>query len=458
MFETKTTDSSTSPPSRGRSPAETDGSAPSRPLSKVRASFVAVERPEVAGQGQQWGLRKASDVSVMADANGPKAISAVIAEDRQKEEALSKVAPAKENMRVDSAAIDNAAPKQEGTGEGGLGAILKGSAFEEPAVEAGAAKKAEPASKMSTKPKSSNNKVTDTKASSSIVKKLDEAKKDPHPPPKGSFVDKDVKSVKPPGGRIHPRISTTAPAASKPSATGPVASKPATTAPAGSKPSPTTPKRPTFPKTTKMASSKPNGATKPADTAETTAEATGPNKDASQLSPKEKPRSSTTKPVRVPEHATSPTAASAGRANGEGKGVANKPSVPPAVTAKETKSAKPEKKETKAPTIAKAITMATAATSSLAKKAPRASLASQANGQDRPKSRTSIGSKAPDESFLARMTRPTTSSASKAHEKVKVDSPPREKNRPSLQKPKTRASLAGGGGNTTVKEAEAAEL
>ncbi|OAF60553.2 hypothetical protein VC83_03570 [Pseudogymnoascus destructans] len=62
MFENKD-DSTTSPPQhRGRSPAPSIGnnSASPRPLSKVRTSFVAVERN---GQtGIQWGLRKETTV------------------------------------------------------------------------------------------------------------------------------------------------------------------------------------------------------------------------------------------------------------------------------------------------------------------------------------------------------------------------------------------------------------
>lgn len=44
---------------------------------------------------------------------------------------------------------------------------------------------------------------------------------------------------------------------------------------------------------------------------------------------------------------------------------------------------------------------------------------------DRPHSRSSTASKPVDESFLARMMRPTASSASKTHEKVEIKSPPR---------------------------------
>lgn len=65
MFEAKS--ESTPPPSRGRSPAGSEDarSSSSRPVSKIRTSFVAVER---SGQmGPQLGVRKLSDV--MGDQN-----------------------------------------------------------------------------------------------------------------------------------------------------------------------------------------------------------------------------------------------------------------------------------------------------------------------------------------------------------------------------------------------------
>ncbi|KAL4973889.1 hypothetical protein BDW66DRAFT_141139 [Aspergillus desertorum] len=49
------------------------------------------------------------------------------------------------------------------------------------------------------------------------------------------------------------------------------------------------------------------------------------------------------------------------------------------------------------------------------------------SGNDRPHSRASTASRPVDEGFLARMMRPTASSASKAHEKLDVKSPPRAK-------------------------------
>src|SRR5947207_15440587 len=88
MFENKTGDpaTSTSPPSRGRSPAGSEASLSSRPVSKVRASFVAVERPAEAGQGQQWGLRKASDVGIMAEVIKMQADSTAIPKTTQERE------------------------------------------------------------------------------------------------------------------------------------------------------------------------------------------------------------------------------------------------------------------------------------------------------------------------------------------------------------------------------------
>ena len=68
------------------------------------------------------------------------------------------------------------------------------------------------------------------------------------------------------------------------------------------------------------------------------------------------------------------------------------------------------------------LSRVTETSSSMAKQTSRASLASQTNGAENSKSRTA-SAKAPDESFLARMTRPTASSSKKAHDKVQLDSP-----------------------------------
>lgn len=118
MFESKTSDQSTSPPSRGRSsPNGSVSSVHSRPVSKVRSSFVAVERPGEPGQPIQWGLRKTSDVSSMAEV---------------REEAL-----AQDNETLVTPAVSNTDKLQISTPEGqDLGAILKGSPFETSPVDA----------------------------------------------------------------------------------------------------------------------------------------------------------------------------------------------------------------------------------------------------------------------------------------------------------------------------------
>src|SRR5947207_2021288 len=81
MFENKTDESNTSPPSRGRSPGSvtSNGSKTPRPLSKVRANFVAVER------NGQLGLQLGSKKTVGESSAGSNQIPSNINEgnDRQ---------------------------------------------------------------------------------------------------------------------------------------------------------------------------------------------------------------------------------------------------------------------------------------------------------------------------------------------------------------------------------------
>jgi hypothetical protein len=110
-----------------------------------------------------------------------------------------------------------------------------------------------------------------------------------------------------------------------------------------------------------------------------------------------------------PATATAPTAASVGRTDGPPKSLS--------IDNRQVSVVRKDKPPPKA--------TSTSTTSTLAKRTPRNSLAPQTNGHERPKSRVST---AKDESFLARMMRPTASSQQKVHEKVaKVESPPRVK-------------------------------
>src|SRR5271163_1121629 len=135
MFENKTSDlaTSTSPPSRGRSPANSEASLHSRPVSKVRATFVAVERPDEAGQGQQWGLRKASDVAIeeaerAIETSRPTRESNQASSNSEPPQTTTVVKGVRSRNQSDTVQSKNH-NMASSENAGGLGAILKGSAF-----------------------------------------------------------------------------------------------------------------------------------------------------------------------------------------------------------------------------------------------------------------------------------------------------------------------------------------
>ncbi|EKG15425.1 hypothetical protein MPH_07349, partial [Macrophomina phaseolina MS6] len=133
-----------------------------------------------------------------------------------------------------------------------------------------------------------------------------------------------------------------------------------------------------------------------------------------------KPRpKSPTRPAKLPSHLTQPTAASAAKRDAE-KAEEKKP------------AARPKTTTPRAPAVASKTTAAAAsktASDATKRAGSRPSLPAQGAAK-RPESRTSrpsVGARAPDDSFLARMMRPTAASASKSHEKKDevVKSPPR---------------------------------
>ncbi|KAF1974270.1 hypothetical protein BU23DRAFT_567480 [Bimuria novae-zelandiae CBS 107.79] len=189
--------------------------------------------------------------------------------------------------------------------------------------------------------------------------------------------------------------------------------------------------KPAAPKTTTRASARPSTATSGttasaaakakapvAETKRTTTKATSsapPSKDSTTTSPsgfkKPRPRSPT-RPVRLPSHLTAPTASYA---------------------AKHGEEAAAQKLARKPSTVSKPAPRASAP---VAKKQPsRASLAPSTAAAKRPESRTSTTAGA-GEGFLARMMRPTASSASKTHDKP--TSPPR---REAAAKPSAKPGL-----------------
>jgi hypothetical protein len=190
MFEAKKEE--TSPPSRGRSPALSVSDATgygSRPISKVRASFVAVER---SGQmGSMVGLRKASDVengSPRAPSLGAESKTTALEESAAMDTPTNKLKGVKEEENSGDAKGPPARPQFGGrnkstqgktgngatVGNGGessnvdLGTVLKGSPFESdsattehpetPRATAAAGKNS--GSSTSTKPLSSQAKAT----------------------------------------------------------------------------------------------------------------------------------------------------------------------------------------------------------------------------------------------------------------------------------------------------------
>lgn len=401
---------------------------------------MAVERPADIASGQQWGLRKASDVSSMAEVKESEALPQTSAVETPKHPEQTK-SPTSPHMAKQS--ID-----------GGLGSILKGSAFD------GTPQK-RPADKQSpTNPSSPPTKKKEAPGSPKVGSKATEPARKMHSPkdkpnssPKTTVSTKS--DAKPPN-HAHPSPKD----------------KPFPASPRSPRLEKSSPKTPTSPATAKsmvrggpakirgvmdsakrasegrealkkeqpkpVPSREPEG--KPISGRKTAPKLVAKKDTETQPKPivngvkkepesqlrsnvngvqKEQVSSATTKhisprgptrPGKLPSAATATTAAAA----------AKHESQPP----KQQPVRKPAPRAS-LPATQSRVTSGT--TSSAAhKKSSRASLA--ANGNERAGSRVSLNK--PDDSFMARMMRPTASSAQKAHEKVQADSPPRSKGPP----------------------------
>ena len=406
MFENKGGENSTSPPSRGRSPAASDVSIPSRPVSKVRTSFVAVERPGDLG-GQQWGLRKASDVSSMAEV---------------KEEAL-------QEQRNASQINGSASKPLNGTANGtsGVNGVQSGKT-EGDATAAGK--------------ENSNNlekdRDGDTKADADPKKKATATGTPAPSKSKASEVHKPAKinavhDSKPRTAKVSPTKPTassaprtpktpTTPTASKTAAKG-SPKKPtavvesATRSPkATAKPEAARPKAPRISATggTSASMAKTFAAKQPSPNAKDHTKTGAAKAEGGTVTTggfvKPRPRSPT-KPVRLPASATAQTASSAAKTGAAAPG--RSPSRAATTTTSLARKPSTLKRDKAPPTVS----------SNLNKKTSRASLsgAPQSKTHEQPKSRVSTGTttKPADSSFLARMMRPTNSSASKVQDDVK---------------------------------------
>ncbi|KAI9816027.1 MAG: hypothetical protein M1827_002019 [Pycnora praestabilis] len=146
------------------------------------------------------------------------------------------------------------------------------------------------------------------------------------------------------------------------------------------------------------------------------------------VSPKSKPRpKSPTRPIRLPASATAPTASSVAKTG-----------VPPAWSPSRTGENNVQRKSSRA-VRDKSITSRVASKTNPATRNNDTHPARSApqHSMERPKSRVSTAStKASNEGFLARMMRPTASSASKTHEKNEVKLSPK---RASIIRPKRKS-------------------
>jgi hypothetical protein len=419
IFESKASeDRSASPPSRGRSPALSDASIHSRPVSKVRASFVAVERPSDIEEGQHWGLRKASDVTNMAE-NKQELVNGSLVNGSPNQ--------ADSNSQLNGVHTDPEPQSQGKTTDeptpNGLGSILKGSAFEgSPPMSRskvnGTGTRESPKSPTSQKKSLAasrmNGNTTPMSQTKSIGSRIKDAVSSNHnqpPPPARLNTTKDAKPIKlPPTRQIPPSKPLTrsptspktprtpvSPKMEKPLTRGSAAKPVAVVESAKNAASPEQAKKsPILPRETKRTSLNTQGGTA-ARHAPSSPRTNGAKK---ATSPEVKPRS-----TRVPASAAAPTAASAAKSS-NATSLARKSTV----TRRDHPPVKP------AMTTAPAV-----------KKMTRTSLPTQTGATDRTKSATSTGRRPPAEGFLARMMRPTASSAQKAHEKVAPSSPPQSK-------------------------------
>jgi len=410
MFENKAGDTiSTSPPSRERSPVDPDVSAHSRPMSKVRASFVAVETPSEAGQqGQQRRIRKASDVSSMDAKENGNGVGGTA--DSARKESTAHIRHISKNSL-----------------EGGLGTILKGSAFEPSTPRKGATEEVlekEPEINGVSSDQSKSGAILGSTSAqggddrmASMVDKMNAASDSgkPLPPVTTKLIaTKDARPIKlPPTRQVQSKPSIKSPVLPK-------APKTPTTSSSATITSPRPKKSPTS-ISAKTPASRPLKAHEAKLSLPTMKKEEKDTKVNGEKSSQNSPRLATTprspsKAVRQPEPAPArKTAAPAAKIQ----------------TTHQPNGTKSNKSPTESKTSSlrhppRAIaTGSTTTTASLSKKTSRASLPAQTSAHDSSKSRVSTASKTPDESFLARMMRPTASTASKAHEKVQVSSPPR---------------------------------
>lgn len=371
----------TSPPSRGRSPVGSDTPGSTRPLSKVRASFVTVEGAIQSSPGSP--LRKTSGRSDSPGIFGPK-INAEEIESRRQNNVVSPTPGGHEKVHTSilDRVVDEGEPQKVAmvTKERKISGNQEASALAESLAptEAAPAKKETPASSAPT--------TADTEASSEKEKA---APKTVTKRPSNVHTAKHATTKPTP----HTTASTSSRTinnngSAKPTSAREVAKERANAL--AHKPS-----RPSLNPATKTTTRTTRGATPSADAHKTSTGNTT------------KPRSkSPTRPVRLPSSMTAQTQSSNAKHGSTGPATG--------------RTEKPAATLTRKPSTLK---RAAAPAGAVRRQPSRPSLPAH-SGPERPSSRVSdIGARPVNEGFLARMMRPTASSASKTHEKTETKAP-----------------------------------
>ena len=490
MFEQGS--SNTSPPSRGRSPAGSVTSDSSRPISKVRTSFIPVERSSQQGspfaaykmstsEGSVAGDNANENVAISKAANGelvqvnggvaPTRIEAKKEANSQEPETFGGVGaqtPNRNNTSLEeSASVDRqsanpdkpntgaqtepasilpADPKDESTVSGGtalnndeenLGSVLKGSPFRE-------------STSQPTRPDESSEDTLPNESPLPSEAKADGLSKVNGQPKTPSSASKEV-----------PVKSTTKTTTPRPLAVDtkkPVSSAGKTQVLKSADKAGASPRTPHAEKSAVGPAKKSPNPSSPRQPAQSNARSSNLDKTA-QRAPAASTRQSSlvSKPSTAAPKARKP---SSNPNTAPGKNVTQAPPakarprsptrpvrLPASATAPtQASAAKHEELPSRSPSRASVASHAKAAASATNKIRPsfssaaggasrpkplRTSLPPPATTTQKPKSRTSTAStRADGESFLARMMRPTESSSKKTHEKIEVKSPPRKSGPP----------------------------
>ncbi|KAK5113650.1 hypothetical protein LTR62_003277 [Meristemomyces frigidus] len=412
LFENKTPDNS-SLDTRGRSPSHLTEPSPSRGTSKVRASFVSVERERMATAGAEEGvgsgmadmkrsssagLRRGSFSENDGESEGLLQLKKTVSEEAERRLKDSKVSEA---IPEDAAVSAHATPDVEASTNGDEQHVEDSPLAPKREQDQPPANPDKPNTSAEEEPGQMKPADMTSEAAVSGGEALPPAVEDLRPESlsaeqqgeEAKATEDDVPAAKEVESAAKPSPGSAKEAGKHTSS--------ATKAPAKPAPAPKSTSSSTKPS---QLAKKASRSSLSAPTAASVARAAGQDRTASTSSTKSAhppmPKRDATKPIDLPSRLTAPTAAS--RARHE--------LISTSSSAQSTSNLK--------------ASTATRPKTATAKPTPRTSLA-------RPESRSSHTSKKPttsapaDGSFLERMMRPTAASSSKVHDKTEVKSPPR---------------------------------